>query len=114
MEHTATDDQFFIEEATHQWTIANDLKIWTNNDWEMDADARFPLQMLANHWHIQPENDENAMIISQATNEDDTSSKEGSSNRPALKRRSVQEEDDSSSSANINPMQVAEALRAHS
>lgn len=40
MEHTLKDDQFYIEESTHQRTITDDLKIWKNLDWEMDNDAK--------------------------------------------------------------------------
>lgn len=41
IEYTAEDDLFFIEESTHQWTIAEDLNIWTSSDWAMEVDACF-------------------------------------------------------------------------
>jgi len=45
MEHIAEDDQFYIDESTHQWTIVEDLRIWISTDWDMDIDARFSLQI---------------------------------------------------------------------
>jgi len=93
----SNDDLFYIEESTHQWTIAEDLKIWISTDWDMEIDARFPLQMLANYWQIQLDMEDSEMPLTSASPEDSntneaSSSEDTSPSRPALKKRSTHEE----------------------
>jgi len=92
IEHTLEDEHFYIEETTHQWTVAEDLKIWTSWDWDMDIEARFPLQMLANHWQVPIESNDDDMQISNFPSEDNEENQEDSPNRPALKRRTPSEQ----------------------